>query len=219
MIIAIDGPSGTGKSTIARLLAERLKFDYLDSGAMYRTLAWKVLSEGIDSSNLEAIEEFCESFSFRSTYDNGVWRFFSGEEEVTDHIRTSEVTKIASEIAPYPFVRKAVAHVQRQHGGQNNLICEGRDMGTVVFPNAELKIFLTASPEVRAIRRFKEMQQKYPDQTFDFEQIKHDIELRDAADTNRELAPLRCADDAHMLDTSDMTIDQVVDTIMKMVPR
>ncbi|MCP5492407.1 MAG: (d)CMP kinase [Chlamydiales bacterium] len=218
MIITIDGPSGTGKSTVARLLAQRLKFDYLDSGAMYRTLALQLIEENIDPTDLESIEKLCEVFSFRSTFENNHWRFFLGDREVTKKIRTPKVTELASKIAPYPFVRKAMSALQRAHAERNNLICEGRDIGTVIFPDADLKIFLTASPEIRSERRYQEMQQKFPNETHDFEQIKSDILIRDATDSNRDIAPLRCAEDAYRLDTSDMSIEEVVDTIIKMVP-
>lgn len=218
MIITIDGPSGTGKSTVARLLAQRLKFGYLDSGAMYRTLAVQLLEENIDLNNIEAIEELCEEFTFTSTFEGEQWRFFAGEREVTEKIRTAEVTQLASQIAPYPFVRKAMSALQRAHAQQNNLVCEGRDIGTVIFPHADLKIFLTASAEIRAERRFQEMQQKFPNEAHDFEQIKSDIIIRDATDSNREIAPLRCAENAYRLDTSEMSIDEVVDTIVEMVP-
>ena len=217
MIITIDGPSGTGKSTVARLLAESLKFSYLDSGAMYRGLAWQMLKQNIDPSDFEQIRALCTQFNFRSQFDQGKWSHFLGAEEITDHIRNEQVAALSSKIATYPFVRTAMATLQRQAGERGHLVCEGRDIGTVIFPNAELKIFLTASPDIRAKRRFDEMKTKFPDQKHDLEDIKQSIIARDAQDANRELAPLMQAEDAHVIDTTEMTIDQVVEAIKKQV--
>ena len=217
MIIAIDGPSGTGKSTVARLIAERLKFDYLDSGAMYRSLAFQIAQQNIDPTDLERIEQLCEEFNFRSQFVDDVWHFYLGSEEVTQGIRTAEVTEIASKIASYPFVRKAMAALQRRHGEMGNIVCEGPDIGTVIFPHAQLKIFLTASVDTRARRRLEEMRIKFPDDDHSFEQIKDSIIQRDSFDMNRDLAPLKLAEDAIEVDTSNMTIDQVVNTIINMI--
>ncbi|HPE84612.1 MAG TPA: (d)CMP kinase [Chlamydiales bacterium] len=217
MIITIDGPSGTGKSTVARKLAERLKFNYLDSGAMYRALAFQMLSQGIKFTDLEAIEALCERFSFHSRSEDGVWRYYLGQTEVTDEIRKADVTALSSQIAAYPFVRKAMAALQRRQGETSHLVCEGRDIGTVIFPDAELKIFLTATPDIRAKRRYEEMKRKFPDEHFDLEEIKNTIILRDSADVNRTIAPLKQPEDAFVIDTSYMDIDEVVASIVNKV--
>lgn len=217
MIITIDGPSGTGKSTVARKLAEKLKFNYLDSGAMYRALAFQMLSQGIEFTDLEAIEALCETFYFRSQSEDGIWRYYLGQTEVTDEIRKADVTALSSQIAAYPFVRKAMAALQRRQGEVSNLVCEGRDIGTVIFPDAELKIFLTATPDIRAKRRYEEMKRKFPDEHFDLEEIKNTIILRDSADVNRTIAPLKQPEDAFVIDTSHMDIDEVVASIVNKV--
>ncbi len=217
MIITIDGPSGTGKSTIARLLAENLKFDYLDSGAMYRGLALQMLEKNIDASDFEQIEELSRAFNFHSRFEKGNWLHYLGSQDITNEIRTEEVSTLSSKIATYAFVRKAMAALQRGAGERGNLVCEGRDIGTVIFPNAQLKIFLTASADIRAKRRFEEMRAKFPDQHFDLEEIKQSIIARDAQDANREIAPLLQAEDAHVIDTSTMTIAEVVEAIKKQV--
>ena len=218
MIITIDGPSGTGKSTVARLVAERLHFDYLDSGAIYRSLAWQILSQKLDPANLEGIELLCKSLNFHSQFSEGEWRYFLGEKEVTDFIRTPEVTELSSKIAVFPFVRNAIAALQREHAKRHHLVCEGRDTGTVIFPNAELKIFLTASAKVRAKRRFDELKRKFPDEAFDLNEIETSIINRDAADMNRSLAPLTKPKDATMIDTSAMSVSEVVQSIIQLVP-
>lgn len=217
MIIAIDGPSGTGKSTVARLVAERIKFDYLDSGAMYRSLAFQIVEQNIDSTDMEQIEKLCQQFNFHSQFIDGAWHFYLGAKEVTEAIRTVEVTDMASKIASYPVVRKAMAALQRRHGERGNMVCEGRDIGTVIFPDADLKIFLTASADTRAQRRLEEMRIKFPDEEHSFDQIKNAIIQRDSYDMHRELAPLKQAKDALEIDTSNMTIDQVVNAIVNMV--
>ena len=214
IVVAIDGPAGAGKSTIAKLVGEKLGYAYIDTGAMYRSVTWKFLGTG------EAFDEaFIGALSNKMIIEfkpeAKVNRVFVDGTEVTDAIRTPEVTANVSRVAAIGAVREAMVDQQRRMGEIGGIIMDGRDIGTVVFPNAELKIFLTASVEERASRRFKEIIAK--GQECDLEQLKQEIAARDKADSEREISPLKQADDAVLLDSSDMTIDEVVQTILKMV--
>lgn len=215
MIITIDGPSGTGKSTVAKTLADRLKFAFFDTGAMYRAVAWKMMQDDIGLKDEKAIDELLENFVFRIKEENGQKLYFVGEEDVTEVIRTREVTAIVSAVAALPVVRKKIWGIQRRFGNMMDAVFEGRDMGTTVFPHADLKIFLNARPEVRAERRYKEFKQKSSSSSsFNTEEIMREIIARDEADSSRALSPLKKADDAIEIDTSDITIEQVVGLIL-----
>jgi len=208
MIIAIDGPSGTGKSTVAKGVAAKLGFAHFDTGATYRSLAWWIAEQGINPNDEKAVEGQLHSFHFeikKSCY------FVNGA-DVTEAIRTHEISSLASKIAVYPEVRKKMVQIQRAFGHKIDAVFEGRDMGTVVFPEAEVKIFLTAKPEVRAQRRYLELQGKIP-----FEQILKDIQERDHNDSTRAVSPLKKAEDAILVDTSDLTAAQVIDKIVRIV--
>lgn len=212
MIIAIDGPAGSGKSTVAKLVAKELGFNYLDTGAMYRAVAFRALQEGIaleGGDELVAIanDEFIE-FGL-----NGEGSVAIGGLDVTGDIRTADVDRAVSPVSACPEVRVAMTEQQRRIGRTADVVMEGRDIGTVVFPDAELKVFLEASPEVRAKRRALQNAERGIGET-DYEVILADIKRRDAADSTRETAPLKPADDAVILDTSDMTIEEVVGTIV-----
>jgi CMP/dCMP kinase len=212
VIIAIDGPSGTGKGTVARLLAHRLGWVYFDTGAMYRAITYECLSHGVAVDDEKGMRALLEAFDFHISDGN---RYFVGSEEVTEVIRSLEVTQMASAVSAIPWVREALVRVQRQFGGHCNAIFEGRDIGTVVFPEAEVKIFLTARPDIRARRRYAELLSKGVAVTL--EQVLLDMERRDCADSTRDHSPLCQAEDAHLIDTSNLTIDEAVTAIEKMV--
>ena len=222
MIIAIDGPSGTGKSTVAKAVAKRLGFTFFDTGAMYRSFAWKILQDGINPADAEKIEKALASFQFELRTDaSGERAYFACGVNVTGFIRTNEISSVSSQIAIYPFVRKAIVKMQRKFGRSCDAVFEGRDMGTVVFPHADLKIFLTAKPTVRAKRRYQELFEKFPDiaGTLNQEQILQEMNARDLADENRSISPLKQADDAVLIDTSDLSIEEVVEKILQRQPK
>jgi cytidylate kinase len=216
MIIVIDGPSGTGKSTVASAVAQRLGFVHFDTGAMYRSFAWKVQQSGVDCLDEDALRQLIENFCFNIRMDaTGEKHYFVDDIEVSHQIRSQAISTLSSKISIYPFVRQAIVRIQRHFGMAGNAVFEGRDMGTVVFPQAELKIFLTAKPSVRAERRYRELLTKFPNQTISQEQILHEIEERDRKDTTRAVSPLRPAPDSIQIDTSDQSIEEAVDCIVR----
>ena len=214
MNIAIDGPAGAGKSSIAKLVAKKLNYVYVDTGAMFRTLALYFLNHHLDTTNETIVEENCHKIQIQIEYQNGEQHIFLGEDDVSTDIRKEEVGKQASAIAKYPAVRTKLLNLQRDLAAHNNVIMDGRDIGTVVLPNAECKIYLTASSQVRAKRRYKELVEK--GETCDLKAIEQDIIARDKEDMNREIAPLTQAEDAVLVDSSDMTIDEVVNKICEL---
>ena len=213
--IAIDGPAGAGKSTIAKAVAEKLGFIYVDTGAMYRAIALYLLRHGVNPDREEELEKALEEIEIRLQYDNGVQQILLNGENVSSLIRTEEVSQMASVSSAKAKVRSALLDLQRNMAAEYDVIMDGRDIGTAILPNARLKIFLTASSQARANRRFLEYQEKGI--ACDFETIKAEIEERDRRDTQREVSPLRQAADAVLLDTSDMTIEEVTDSILSMV--
>ena len=219
MIIAIDGPSGTGKSTVAKGVARKLDFVFFDTGAMYRSLAWKAMQEQIAPTDEEKICQLLKHFQFDVQTDRlSEKHYLVNGVDVTHKIRTQEVSNFASQISTYLPVRQTMVKIQRQFGQKANAVFEGRDMGTVVFPEAELKIFLTARPIVRAERRYRELLLKFPDlaDSVTQEQILKEIEERDYKDSTRSISPLRQAKDATLIDTSDITADEVIDRILEL---
>ena len=210
--IAIDGPAGAGKSTIAKRAAKQLGFIYVDTGAMYRAMALYLLRKGIDRTDEKAIEASCLDMDISLQYENGEQKVLLNGEDVSGLIRTEEVSSMTSAISVYVPVRQKLLELQRELAQTKNVIMDGRDIGTCVLPNAQTKIYLTASSHVRAVRRFKELQEK--GQMCNLEEIEQDIIERDHRDMNRDIAPLKQAEDAVFLDSSDMTIDQVVDAIL-----
>ncbi|MCB1109830.1 MAG: (d)CMP kinase [Chlamydiia bacterium] len=210
MIITIDGPSGTGKSTVARGLAEVLGMTYFDTGALYRAISWQILEKKISCDQKEALSSLLESFTYRIRMVEGEKHYFVGKTDVTQAIRSPEVTAIVSEVSALKEVREALKPLQVNFSKEMDVVFEGRDLGTVVFPQAEIKFFLTARPEVRAERRFKELQRKFPDQTFSFDETLQEIQKRDQFDSSREIAPLKRAEDAILIDTSDLTVEEVI---------
>lgn len=214
IVVAIDGPAGAGKSTIAKLVGEKLGYAYIDTGAMYRSVTWKFLGTGKNFDEV-FIGDLAHQMVIEFKPEAKINRVFVDGTEVTDAIRTPEVTQNVSKVAAIGPVREAMVLQQRRMGEVGGIIMDGRDIGTVVFPNAQLKVFLTASVEERASRRYKENIAK--GQVCDLEQLKQEIAARDKADSEREISPLKQADDAILLDSSDMTIEEVVQTILKMV--
>jgi len=212
MIITIDGPAGTGKTTIARAVAEKLKFNYFDTGAMYRALTYRINKEKIELHDQNTLSAFLVSFKFEIRDVGKEKRYFVEDKDVTDLIRTPQVTQAVSRVSAHPEVRKALVAIQREFGKNKNAVFEGRDMGTVVFPKAEVKIFLTARPAVRAERRYLEFKEKKIPATQ--EEVLQELLERDHFDSTREIAPLQRAEDAHLIDTSDFTIEQVTDQIL-----
>lgn len=217
MIITIDGSIATGKSTIAKKLARDIGFIYFDTGAMYRCLTYGILKNHINPDDPLALTEFLKNFTFDIKVKHGERFYFVEGEDVTLKIRNQEVTYHVSKISAIPAVRDKLLTIQRDFGVGVNAVFEGRDMGTVVFPNAQLKIFLTGRPEVRAKRRFDELRTKFPEDTKDLtlEKCLEDINSRDSQDSKRELSPLKKAEDACVIDTSDLSLDEIVLKILE----
>lgn len=217
MIIAIDGPSGTGKSTIARMLAEKLGFIYFDTGAMYRSFAYFLTKLHIPFDDEKKVEMALEKFDFDIQKVQDQYVFYLGDEDVSQIIRQEKISKLASDIAKSPNVRKKLLPIQRAFAHRSDLVCEGRDIGSVVFPKAELKIFLTASLEIRAERRCNQLKAQFPEQrsSLDLEKICEEIRARDHQDISRQAAPLKQAEDAILIDTSNLSISEVVEMIIQ----
>lgn len=207
--IAIDGPSGAGKSTIAKGVAKRLGIDYIDTGAMYRALGYKLKNEEVKISDLDAVAELLS----RTDIDFCDGKIFLDGEDISGEIRTPEISKAASACSALAIVRTKLVQLQQKMGESKSVIMDGRDIGTVVFPDAEYKFYITASAEERANRRYKELVEK--GQQVDFEQVLSDINQRDHNDMTREVTPLRKADDAEEVDTTSMTIDEVIEYICR----
>lgn len=210
--IAIDGPAGAGKSTIAKKVAKTKGFIYVDTGAMYRAMAYYLLTQGIDPENAEAIEANCVNADITICYENGEQVVLLNGENVNGVIRNEEVGNMASSSSKHPKVRERLTVLQKELAAKNNVVMDGRDIGTCVLPNADVKVYLTASAQVRAKRRYDELSAKGI--LCDIEQIEMDIIKRDEQDMNREIAPLKQAEDAVLVDSSDMTIDEVVQAIL-----
>ena len=213
--VAIDGPAGAGKSTIAKALAKELQFVYVDTGAMYRALAYFFLSRKADISNEEEIGEFVKEATVEIAYEDGKQQVLLNGENVTSHLREEEVGNAASRTSAYPAVRAHLLKLQQDLATTQDVIMDGRDIGTCVLPKAQLKIFLTASVETRAKRRYDELLAK--GEQANLSEIAAGIKERDERDMNREIAPLKQAEDAVLVDSSHMSIDEVVNTIRNLV--
>jgi len=211
--IAIDGPAGAGKSTIARLAAKRLGFVYVDTGAMYRAIALYFLRKGIRPEDVQTIASLVQGAEITIRYVDGTQQVILNGEDVSGQIRTEEVGNMASATSAIPAVRAHLLELQRNLAASANVIMDGRDIGTCILPDADVKIFLTASTSVRAMRRYRELQEK--GMMCNLEEIEQDIIERDTRDMNRETAPLKQAEDAMLLDSSDMTLEQVVQAILE----
>nr|WP_296030025.1 (d)CMP kinase [uncultured Dorea sp.] len=210
--VAIDGPAGAGKSTIAKLVAKEKGYIYVDTGAMYRGLAIHFLDKGIQKGETEKVIEACKDAEVTIAYEDGVQHVYLNGKDITARLRNEEVGNMASVTSAIPEVRKKLLELQQNLAKTQDVIMDGRDIGTCVLPDADVKIYLTASVETRAKRRYQELLEK--GEPCNLEEIAHDIEERDNRDMNREIAPLKQADDAVLVDSSDMTIEEVVQTIV-----
>ena len=214
--IAIDGPAGAGKSTIAKRLAKELGYYYVDTGAIYRTVAYFLDLLGVSPKDVDGVERYIDELTIKIEYDeDGLQHMIMNGMDVTGEIRTQDISQKASLVSAHAVVRDVLLDMQRDVAKAHNVIMDGRDIGTVVLPKADVKIFLTASPEVRAKRRTDELTAK--GQKAHFEQILKEIQQRDYQDTHRPIAPLKMAKDSVKVDTSELTIDEVVDTIRQIV--
>ncbi len=212
LVIAIDGPSGAGKSTVARLLAQRLGYTYIDTGAMYRALGWKAKRDGIDPADEQGLAGLCANTEVTIGTDQEIPRILVDAVEVTGEIRTPEMGMMASAVSLSPAVRARLLGLQRELGSHGGVVMDGRDIGTVVFPKADLKFFLDASPEERGQRRYRELRQK--GMAVDLARITSELRERDRQDSGRELAPLKAAADAILIDSSALSIDAVLTVMM-----
>lgn len=214
--VAIDGPAGAGKSSISKALAKRLNFIYVDTGAIYRALAYTSINSGYDTKkDIDLIAELANKCKIELKYIDSVQHIFVNGKDVTDYIRTPGVSKGASDVSAIPAVRDALLSIQRNIANSNNILMDGRDIGTVVLPDATFKIFLTASIDERAKRRYKEMLEKGIE--CNFEDIKSDIAYRDEQDSNRPVAPLKPAEDSVIFDNSNYTFEESVEYLYKLI--
>ena len=213
--VAIDGPAGAGKSTLARRLAAELGYIYVDTGAMFRTIGLYALRAGKDPKDNEAVNALLPEISLKFAFIEGEQHIYLNGEDVSTAIRTEEMGMAASAVGANPAVRAFLLGMQRDMAKTQDVLMDGRDIGTVVLPDATVKIFLTASPEARATRRWKEYQQKGVEVSY--EEVLADVRQRDYQDTHRAAAPLRQADDAQLLDTSEMNFEQSLEAMKKMI--
>ena len=212
--VAIDGPAGAGKSTIAKLVAKKKGYIYVDTGAMYRGLAIHFLDQGIHAQETDKVIKACQNAQVTIRYEEGVQQVYLNGKNITSRLREEEVGNMASVTSAIPEVRAKLLELQQNLAHTQDVIMDGRDIGPCVLPNADVKVFLTASVETRAKRRYQELQEKGI--ACDLEEIKSDIQERDHRDMTREIAPLKQAEDAYLVDSSDMTIDEVVDAIVEL---
>ncbi len=217
VIITIDGPSGSGKSTISRLLARRLGFSFLDTGAMYRAVGYAIRNRNIDENDDHALATLLDRLDLRLETNGDDTRIILDGDDISDAIRSAEMGMVASRISAIPLVREKLTDLQRKIGRSGNFVAEGRDMGTVVFPDADWKFYLDASPEERARRRTRQLAEK--GQTIPFETILAQIIERDRNDSSRAIAPLRPAKDAVIIDSSSLSIDEVIATMLEAMGR
>lgn len=213
--VAIDGPSGAGKSTVARAAAARLGYVYVDTGAMYRAIGLAVCRRGISGEDAAGIAAALPEIEIRLAYQDGAQRVLLNDEDVSDAIRTPEIAHYASKVSAVPEVRQFLLDVQRDMAKKGNILMDGRDIGTVILPDAPVKIFLTASAEARAQRRFLELREKGQPVTLD--EVLRDIRQRDHQDMTRAVAPLKQAEDAVLLDTSDITLEQSIEAVLRII--
>ncbi len=214
IVVAIDGPSAAGKSTIAKLVAKKENFIYIDTGAMYRCVAYYCLDRQIDLDDEEQVKTCIKDINIQLTADN---RVILNDKDVSQDIRTDEVSRGASIVSRYEAIRQFLVDSQRQMASMGNVILDGRDIGTVVLPNADLKIYQIASVETRALRRYKENIER--GLQADLEVIQKEIEERDYQDMHRQISPLKKADDAIVVDTSDLSLDEVVDVVLTLIDK
>lgn len=213
--IAIDGPGGAGKSSIAKVLAKKLGYIYVDTGALYRAIGLYMIKKGVDLKNADAIVEKLDEVKVELKYVNDEQRVLLCGDDVSEDIRKPEVSMAASDVSAVPAVRDFLLGLQRKMANENNVIMDGRDIGTVVLPNAEIKLFLTASAEERAMRRYKELIEKGKD--VEYETVYKELCERDYQDSHREIAPLRPADDATVIDTTGNDLEKSVQVLMDFI--
>lgn len=213
--IAIDGPAGAGKSSIAKEAAKQLGFIYVDTGALYRTVALNAICKGADLNDPDAVVRTLTGTDISLAFENGSQKVLLNGEDVSSKIRTEEISAGASKVSAIPKVREFLFDLQKSIAANNNCLMDGRDIGTVVLPNADLKVFLTATPEERARRRYQQNLDRGMDA--DYDKILEEVNQRDYQDTHRDIAPLRRADDAVLLDTTELNFDEVVDQLLKLV--
>ena len=214
LLITIDGPSGAGKTTISRLLADRLDYKYIDTGALYRGVALAAKSKGLSPDDDSALEKLCSTLKIEFIPGEKGLRLISNGLDITDHIRTPEISMFASVVSAKPVVRHFLLDLQRHLGREKKAVFEGRDMGTVVFPDADVKFFLDASQKTRALRRYKELKSISPQP---LEAVEKDMRRRDKNDSTRNLAPLKAAEDAIRIDSTDLSIEAVVDRMLTVI--
>lgn len=214
LLITIDGPAGSGKTTVSRLLAKRLNYQYVDTGALYRCIAFEVAKAGIVATDNTQVQKICQDLSIDFRKIDGKSRIFSNNMDVTDKIRTPKVTMLASAVSALPSVRQHLLMVQRKMGKNKSVVFEGRDMGTVVFPEADVKFYMDAAIETRAQRRHRELKAQ---DTQTLEAVQEDMKNRDHNDSHRALSPLKPAKDAFVLDTTYLTAEEVVEVMLDVI--
>ncbi len=214
LLITIDGPAGSGKTTVSRLLAGRLGCQYVDTGALYRCIAFEAQKAGTDTHNDKQLEQLCAGLDIQFREIDSQWRLYSNGVDISDDIRTPAVTMLASAISAMPSVRQHLLQVQRGLGAKKSAVFEGRDMGTVVFPDADVKFYLDADFGVRAQRRYAELNSKHAQSKAE---VEADMQKRDHDDSQRKLAPLKPAEDAVVIDTTHLSLDEVVQTILNKI--
>ena len=215
MVIAIDGPAGSGKSTVAKIVAEKLRFRYIDTGSMYRAVAWKSLLKNVDLSNKEMVAEIAHNVEIDLVPEEGGQSVFVDGENATNQLKQEKISRAAAVVAAQPMIREIMTKKQRELGNREDVVMDGRDIGTVVFPQAEKKFFLDAEPKERGRRRFDELKTKNQEANLDLATIIEQVKQRDHEDRTRKIAPLRQANDAISIDTTHLDISQVVDQVMK----
>lgn len=213
LLITIDGPAGAGKTTVSKSLADRLQYKYIDTGALYRGVALEANAKGISPEDDQGLETLCQALELAFVRNEKGVRLYSGNTDISDAIRTPDMSMLASAVSARPVVRKALLGIQRKLGAEKAAVFEGRDMGTVVFPDADVKFFLTADLKVRALRRHRELEEKQTSQKF--EQVEKDMARRDENDSSRALAPLKPAEDAVLIDSTHASIESVIDQMME----
>ena len=214
LLITIDGPSGAGKTTVSRILADRLGYRYIDTGALYRGVALAAISSGLNPDDDNGLEKLCNTLKISFVLDKKGLRLMLNDSDITDQIRTPEITMFASAVSARPVVRRFLLNLQRDLGKEKGVVFEGRDMGTVVFPGADAKFFLDASPKIRAKRRYKELKSINPQP---LEAVERDMDRRDKNDSTRDLAPLKPAEDAIRIDSTNLSIKIVVERMATII--
>ena len=216
LLITIDGPAGAGKTTVSRALADRLGYHYIDTGALYRGVAYEVERRGVDPENEAELQGLCDQIQLRFESEAKGLRLYLNDVDISDHIRTPEISMLASAVSAKSVVRNYLLDVQRDIGEKKAAVFEGRDMGTVVFPEADVKFFLDASSKTRALRRYQELNAESGQSLMD---VERDMQQRDTNDSTRSLAPLKPAEDAIRIDSSELSVDKVVDLMLSHIEK